>query len=104
MHPGGRAGKPEAEEAAGKISKDTPIVTYCSVGYRSSSLADRLQQAGFTNVRQLEGSIFQWANEGRPLFRGDQQVNEVHPYNETWGKYLNKKLHAPVRPVKASNS
>jgi rhodanese-related sulfurtransferase len=91
------------ETAAGKITKDTPIVTYCSVGYRSSAMAERLQQAGFTNVRQLEGSIFQWANEGRPVYRGDKQVNEVHPYNKTWGKYLNKKFHAPVRPVKASN-
>ena len=91
-----------ADQAVGHIDKATPIVTYCSVGYRSSALAERLQKAGFTNVRQLDGSIFQWANEGRPLYRGDQQVHAVHPYNKTWGKFLNKNLHATVNARNAS--
>jgi rhodanese-related sulfurtransferase len=82
-----------SEAIAGQTNKDTPIVTYCSVGHRSSALAERLQHAGFANVRQLDGSIFQWANEGRPLFRGNQQVHEVHPFNKAWGKYLKAELH-----------
>lgn len=44
-------------------SKDMPIVVYCSVGYRSARIAAWLEQAGFTHVYNLEGSIFQWANE-----------------------------------------
>ena len=79
---------------------DQPIVTYCSVGYRSGAFAERLRAAGFTNVVNLEGSIFRWANEGRPLFRGATPVSEVHPYNRTWGLLLQKERRASVEAVK----
>lgn len=69
-------------------SNQQPIVVYCSVGYRSSALAEKLQRAGFVDVSNLEGSLFQWANEGRPLFRGTNQVRVVHPFNAKWGKLL----------------
>lgn len=65
-----------------------PIVLYCSVGYRSSDLATKLLRAGVTNVYNLEGSIFTWVNEGRPVVRGTQRVREVHPYDEQWGQLL----------------
>jgi rhodanese-related sulfurtransferase len=68
-----------------------PIVVYCSVGYRSSDLATRLRSAGQTNVSNLEGSIFAWANEDRPLVTGSNQpVRVVHPYNQTFGKLLRR--------------
>lgn len=70
-----------------------PIVTYCSVGYRSSAIADRLQQAGFTNVVNLEGSIFQWANEGKPVYRQGKPVRKVHPYSPKWGYLLERDYH-----------
>jgi rhodanese-related sulfurtransferase len=79
--------------------KDRPIVTYCSVGYRSAALAERLRAEGYSNVLNLEGSIFRWANEGRPLYRGHQLVREVHPYNATWGLLLRKELRAKVAPA-----
>ena len=75
---------------------DLPIVTYCSVGYRSGAFAERLRAAGFTNVVNLEGSIFRWANEGRPLFRHQRQVEMVHPYNRTWGLLLKNEHRAKV--------
>ena len=77
--------------------KSTPVVTYCSVGYRSAALAFRLQQAGYTNVRNLDGSIFQWANEGRPMIneRG-APVTQVHPYDASWGKLLDAERRAPA--------
>jgi hypothetical protein len=56
-------------------------VTYCAVGYRSSETAERLHAAGFTNVRNLDGSTFQWTNEHRPLVRGDQQFTQGPPFN-----------------------
>ncbi len=68
-----------------------PIVVYCSVGYRSSDLATRLRAAGQTNVSNLEGSIFAWANEDRPVVTGSNQpVRVVHPYNQTFGKLLRR--------------
>ena len=49
------------------FARDTPIVVYCSVGYRSARVARWLGRQGFTNVRNLDGSLFAWANEGRPM-------------------------------------
>ncbi|MGV0024815.1 rhodanese-like domain-containing protein [Phormidesmis priestleyi] len=71
-----------------KVPLETPIVVYCSVGYRSSQVVDRLQQAGFTQVMNLEGSIFQWANEGKPVYSQGQLVRRVHPYSPAWGYLL----------------
>ncbi len=76
------------------LPPDTPMVTYCSVGYRSSAMAERLREAGFTNVSNLEGSIFEWANEDHPVYRGDRVVQQVHPYDKIWGLLLKKELHA----------
>jgi rhodanese-related sulfurtransferase len=96
--PGARRIEPgaTAENAAIGLTKETPIVTYCAVGYRSGEVAERLRAAGFTNVRNLEGSIFQWANEHRPLVRGEEPVSQVHPYNTFWGRLLDDDARAPV--------
>ena len=61
---------------------------YCAVGYRSSAVAERLQKAGVRTVFNLEGSIFQWANEGRPLEADGHPADKVHPYNVRYGKWL----------------
>ncbi len=87
---------PEATASEIKLAKDQPIVTYCSVGYRSGVFAKELQDAGYTNVQNLSGSIFQWANEGRPLEHAGQRVTKVHPYNSTWGRLLKKELRADI--------
>lgn len=74
------------------LALDTPVVVYCSVGVRSSALADKLIGAGWRNVSNLEGSLFEWANLGYPVFRGAVPVIKVHPYNKTWGTLLDRKL------------
>jgi len=76
------------------VPKDTLIVAYCSVGYRSSGVVERLQAAGFTNAYNLDGSIFRWANEGRPVYRNGQPVEQVHPFDAVWGQLLDDRLHA----------
>ncbi len=75
------------------IKPDNPIVVYCSVGYRSSILARKLQTLGFKEVYNLEGSIFKWANEGRLLVQDHTIVHKVHPYIAHWGRLLDKKYH-----------
>ena len=85
------------ERAANGVAKETPIVTYCAVGYRSGEIAERLRAAGFTNVHNLEGSIFQWADEHRPLVRGEERVSQVHPYNSFWGRLLSDDVRAAVK-------
>ena len=81
-----------SQTALKDVGKDTLVVVYCSVGYRSSRLAEKLADAGYENVYNLEGSIFQWVNEGRAVYRGSQRVKQVHPYDDHWGKLLNKEL------------
>lgn len=72
-------------------------VVYCSVGYRSSELATRLLDAGFTNVCNLEGSLFQWANEDRPMEKDGKPASTVHGYNETFGRLLKPERRATVK-------
>jgi rhodanese-related sulfurtransferase len=71
------------------------VVLYCSVGVRSSKAAAKLIGSGRGNVFNLQGSIFRWANEGRPLIASDHAVHVVHPYNEHWGILLNPELRPP---------
>ncbi|MEM1057110.1 MAG: rhodanese-like domain-containing protein [Bacteroidota bacterium] len=80
----------------GGLAEAGEVVVYCSVGYRSGGVVERLREAGYENVFNLEGSIFRWANEGRPLVRDGEPVGLVHPYNRTWGRLLHKDLRAPL--------
>jgi len=79
-------------------SRETPIVVYCSVGYRSSAVAEKLMRWGFSQVWNLDGSLFAWANEGRPVYRGRERVTVVHPYDSHWGKMLNSERHPTAKP------
>ena len=69
------------------LTHSTFIVTYCSVGYRSAILTQQLQTIGYTEVYNLDGSIFEWINEGKPVYQGKQVVNQIHPFNQIW-KFL----------------
>ena len=79
-------------DRAAALLSDVPegatVVAYCSVGYRSARLAAALRDRGLGVVHNLGGSIFRWANEDRPLFRGDTPVRRVHPFDETWATLL----------------
>ncbi|WP_199299945.1 rhodanese-like domain-containing protein [Trichocoleus sp. FACHB-262] len=83
--------------ALGQIDQDTPLVVYCSIGYRSARVAAQLAQAGFTQVYDLEGSIFQWANEARPLWQAEQPTTKVHPYNAQWSLLLKPEYRAELQ-------
>ncbi len=76
-----------------RLPKATKIVAYCSVGYRSSELVEKLNRRGFKNVYNLEGSLFEWANQDLPVYLAGKRVYEVHPYNFWWGRYLRKIYH-----------
>ncbi len=70
------------------VPLEMPIVVYCSIGYRSAKVAQLLQGLGRKNVFNLQGSIFQWVNEGRPVFQGEGLTVGVHPYDAKWGSLL----------------
>jgi rhodanese-related sulfurtransferase len=65
-----------------------PIVVYCAVGVRSARMADSLMRRGYTNVANLSGSIFAWANRGLPLHSAAGPTDGVHPYDRNWAELL----------------
>ncbi len=72
------------------LPKNQPLVVYCSVGYRSEKISEKLRQAGFTNVSNLYGGIFEWVNQGMPVVDAQGETKNVHAYDRTWGLWLNK--------------
>lgn len=93
--PGARRVDPGASAFPELDSVDaaTPVIVYCSVGYRSARVTEQLREQG-VKAYNLRGSIFRWANEGRPVVREGQVVREVHPYDSTWGDLLDEDLRA----------
>lgn len=72
------------------IDPATKIVIYCSVGYRSEKIAERLQRLGYENVQNLYGSIFEWTNQGYPLYKGKKTTKKVHAVDADWAKWVEK--------------
>lgn len=70
------------------VPRDRAVIVYCSVGYRSAVVADRLTKAGYDGVHNYLGSIFEWANLGLPLVDDAGPTHRVHPYDENWGELL----------------
>lgn len=76
-------------EALKDLSKSDPIVVYCSVGYRSERIGEKLQRMGFSNVYNLYGGIFEWKNTGNEVVDAEGLPTEkVHAYNKKWGQWL----------------
>jgi rhodanese-related sulfurtransferase len=72
------------------LPKDQPVVVYCSVGYRSEKIAEKLKKAGFTKVSNLYGGIFEWVNQGHPVVDASGVTQSVHAYDRSWGIWLKK--------------
>ncbi len=74
-----------------RLPKNEKIIVYCSVGYRSERVGEKLQKLGFKNVYNIYGGIFEWKNEGLPTFNtNNQETDSVHTYNKTWSKWLQR--------------
>ncbi|RLJ61559.1 rhodanese-related sulfurtransferase [Lacinutrix venerupis] len=72
-------------------NKSEKIVVYCSLGIRSETIGEKLKKAGYTNVYNLYGGIFEWKNKDFTVI--DSQNNEtenVHTFSKTWSKWLKK--------------
>jgi rhodanese-related sulfurtransferase len=71
------------------IAKDRPIVIYCSIGYRSEKIGEKLQKQGFSKVYNLYGSIFEWVNQGNLVVdKNNQPTKKVHTYNKAWSRWV----------------
>ena len=71
------------------VNKDQRIVVYCSIGYRSEKIGEKMQKLGFEHVYNLYGSIFEWSNLGYPLVNSNgANTNQIHTYNSRWSKWV----------------
>lgn len=85
-----------ATELFPALPADQPVIVYCAVGYRSCEMARRLQASGITNVFNLEGAIFAWVSEGRPIENDDGATKRVHPFNWIGRRLLSPEHRADV--------
>ena len=79
------------------ISKESSILIYCSVGYRSEKIAEKLLSAGYKHSFNLYGGIFEWVNQKQALvdLRG-RPTRQIHAYNKIWGTWVRVKKNRKV--------
>lgn len=86
-------------------SQSGAIVVYSSAGYRGARVSSWLGNAGYTSVVNLNGGLFKWANEGRPLFREENRPTAlVHPYDQKWGLLVNGRYRAEAPDVEKTSA
>ena len=63
---------------------------YCTVGFDSAPVAVRFLAQGYKRVQYLEGGIFLWANENRPLENNHGATDKVAPADSHYLSFLNR--------------
>ena len=92
--------EPEVEIAQlpPSITPDKPITLYCAVGYRASELANRMIEAGYAQIYNLSGGIYQWANLDLPMSNDSGEIADtVVPANPRSGRLLKPERRAILR-------
>lgn len=80
-----------SKKMVNKIDKEATVVVYCSVGYRSEKIGEKLKSMGFKNVTNLYGGIFDWKNNDHTVQNTKAvETDSVHTYNKNWSKWLEK--------------
>lgn len=76
-----------------KIDKNQNIIVYCSVGYRSEKIAEKLKMDGFTHVSNMVGGLFEWVNYNKKVVDSkNNQTTNIHAFDQEWGKWLDEEL------------
>ncbi len=71
--------------------KSSVIVVYCSLGVRSEDIAEQLKTAGYTNIYNLFGGIFEWKNNDFIVYNDEEKPTEnVHAFSKEWSRWLLK--------------
>jgi len=58
---------PTIDEDILKLDKNKPVIVYCRSGKRSRDCSEKLLEAGFQKIYNLEGGIIQWEHEGKEI-------------------------------------
>lgn len=69
------------------VGKDQKIIVYCSVGYRSGDIAERLRKAGY-DAYNLYGGLFGWINSNENIYINNIETKKIHGFSKKWGKWL----------------
>ncbi len=77
-------------QSVAHLPKDTPVIVYCTVGYRSEKIAAEMQENGFMAVSNLYGGIFEWVNGGYPVVCNGAPTERVHAFDRIWGIWLQR--------------
>ncbi len=82
----------EIDSISKKIpNKEEKIVVYCSLGIRSETIGIKLKKAGYTNVYNLYGGIFEWKNKDFIVYNSEElETENVHTFSEEWSQWLTK--------------
>ncbi len=73
----------EFEASMGKY-KGKKVITYCTIGYRSSRYSKTLFKKGF-RVFNLKGSLLGWVSSGGDLVnKAGLSTKKVHVYSSKW--------------------
>ena len=75
----------------GNIQKGNEVIVYCSIGKRSEKITQKLLKAGYSNVSNLYGGIFEWVNQGNSVVDlNNKNTGKVHAFGRFWGQWLDK--------------
>ena len=70
-------------------NKQDTVIVYCSIGVRSEDIGEKLLAAGYTNVFNLYGGIFEWKNKENEVYdTEDKETEKVHTYSKFWSRLL----------------
>ncbi|MBX9779108.1 MAG: rhodanese-like domain-containing protein [Chitinophagaceae bacterium] len=72
------------------LNKSAMIIAYCSIGFRSEKVVEKLMAANYTNVHNLYGGIFEWVNQGYKVKNATGFTDNVHTFNMVWSHWLLK--------------
>ena len=82
--------------------KGKTVVFYCSVGERSSRLAERVlahaAEIELAAIYNLEGGIFKWHNDFRDVVDASGETSAIHPFNRRWGRLIERQEHIGMKP------
>ncbi len=61
----------------------TPVIVYCTIGYRSGLLTFDLRQEG-VDAYNLRGGIIGWVHAGQKVVDEEGETSRVHVYGAEW--------------------
>lgn len=79
-----------------KIDKTDTVYIYCSIGYRSEKIGEKLKKLGYQNVYNVYGGIFAWVNNGFEIVNNRGVADTIHGYNLEWSRWISNLLNIKI--------